>query len=206
MPTRRQTLASGIAIGVTAALPAAARDNPMPDELRRLLERDKNPPVLGNPDGDITLTEFFDYNCGYCRKMAPQIPTLISAEPKLRIAFREWPVFGEGSEFAARAALAARQQDKYWQMHSGLMSMKDRAAEASVLRVARAVGLDIDQLRTDMDSADVSDHINHSFLLGDHMSLVGTPTWIAGDEALFGETSIKELRALIARGRAALAG
>ena len=138
MPTRRQTLALGamIAVAPTLALSqtaTAARPNPMPDELRKSLERDRNAPVLGNPNGDITLTEFFDYNCSFCKRMLPTVQQLISSDPNLRVVFREWPVFGEGSNFAARAALASLHQGKYWQMHAGLMGMRDRAAEPSVM-------------------------------------------------------------------------
>lgn len=205
MPTRRLILASGAALGVIAAVPAlAARDNPMPEELRRALERDPNAPVLGNPKGDITLTEFFDYNCPFCRKMVPTIQKLIASDPGLRVVFREWPVFGEGSEFAARAALASLDQGKYWQVHAGLMAMKDRAAEASVMRVLRGLDLDLDRLRADMDARRVNDHIMRSHELADHMGLVGTPTLIAGDEAVFGQNTLADLQGLVRRARATL--
>ena len=105
MPTRRTLLASAAAF---AALPALAqqRDNPMPEEMRRALEREPTAPVLGNPDGNITLTEFFDYNCPHCKTMLPLMSELVRSDPQLRVVLREWPVFGPGSEFAARASLA----------------------------------------------------------------------------------------------------
>ena len=204
MPTRRQTLALGavlIAAPTLAVAQTANRPNPMPEPLRKALERDPNAPVLGNPKGDITLTEFFDYNCPFCKKIMPKMQQLISADPGLRVVFREWPVFGEGSEFAARAALAALAQGKYWQMHSGLMQMRDRAAEASVMRVVRRLGLDEAKLRADMQSDRVSSHIATSFELADHMSLMGTPTLIAGDDAVFGDQSLEDIKALIAKAR-----
>lgn len=209
MPTRRQALAAGVAL---IALPAAGaaqvatarRPNPMPDALRRAIERDPDAPVLGNPGGDITLTEFFDYNCPHCRTMAPVMRELIGADRRLRVVFREWPVFGEGSVFAARAALAALRQGRYWPMHSGLMAMRGRAAEAPVMRIARSLGLDEARLRRDMESEAVGTHIATSFELAEHMSLIGTPTLIAGDEALFGEQSPGDLRALVARARKTL--
>ncbi|AXC51172.1 DsbA family protein [Paracoccus suum] len=206
MPTRRHALALIAAASGAAALPAAAqRANAMPEELRKALERDPGAPVLGNPDGDITLTEFFDYNCPFCRKMLLTMQKLIGADPKLRVVLHEWPVFGEGSEFAARAALASLQQGKYWQMHSGLLSMSGRAEQASVLRVARKVGLDIPRLEKDMQGEAVSAQIDRSIELADHMGLVGTPTLICGDEAVFGENSLADLQALVARGRKTLA-
>ena len=206
MIPRRLVLSGAAACGIAAALPAGAADrpNPMPEELRRALERDPTAPVLGNPRGDITLSVFFDYNCPHCRKMARPIQELISSDPKLRVVYREWPVFGEGSDFAARASLASLETGKYWQFHTALLAMKDRAAEASVMRVARRVGLDPDALRRGMEAEPVDRHIRLSFQLAEHMGLMGTPTFIAGDEAVFGEQSRADLAALVARGRETL--
>lgn len=208
MHTRRHIIASAAAMGFGAALPGFAqtndRPNPMPEELREALERDANAPVLGNPDGDITLTEFFDYNCPFCRKMVGTVSKLIQSDKQLRVVYREWPVFGEGSEFAARASLASLEQGKYWQFHTALMQMKGRAVEATVMKVAREVGLDEDRLRKDMQASHIDEHISSSFLLADHMGLMGTPMFIAGDEGLFGELSLSELQGLVERARKTL--
>lgn len=205
MPNRRTTLALLAAAVASPALGQSAdRPNPMPEELREALERDRNGIVLGNPNGNVTLTEFFDYNCPFCKKIVPAMQRLIGSDTQLRVVFREWPVFGEGSDFAARAALAALDQGKYWQVHTGLMTMKDRAAEASVMRVVRKLGLDEARLREDMYSDRVEDHIARSFMLAEHMSLIGTPTLIAGDEALFGDQSFEDLTDLVARARKTL--
>ncbi|MGR3199553.1 MAG: DsbA family protein [Paracoccus sp. (in: a-proteobacteria)] len=203
MPTRRLLLASA---GAFAALPVLAqeRSNPMPEELRDALERDPTAPVLGNPDGNITLTEFFDYNCGFCRKMLPVMQQLVTGDPDLRVVYREWPVFGPGSEFAARASLASLPTGKYWRFHAGMLGMRGRAEEASVMRIARDVGLDEAELRERMESDAVAKHISTSFLLADHMGLMGTPTFICGDEAVFGEMTLQEMRDLVARGRRTL--
>lgn len=206
MIPRRLVLTGAAACGIGAALPlrAADRPNPMPEELRDALERDPTAPVLGNPGGDITLSVFFDYNCPHCRKMVGPIQALISSDPKLRVVYREWPVFGQGSDFAARASLASLETGRYWQFHAALMAMKGRAEEASVLRVARRLGLDEGALRRGMGADHVDRHIQLSFQLADHMGLMGTPTFIAGDEAVFGEQSRADLAALVARGRTAL--
>ncbi|PZO66403.1 MAG: Fis family transcriptional regulator [Paracoccus denitrificans] len=180
---------------------AKERANPMPDALRKALERDPTAPVLGNPQGDVTLVEFFDYNCQYCHKMVGTVQQLIGSDNNLRITFREWPVFGSDSEAAARASLASLQQGKYWQMHTGLFNQRGRATEVSAMRVARQIGLDTDKLTRDMQSKQVSDHIATSFELADHMGLEGTPFFIAGDEGTFGAHSIQEMRALIRRAR-----
>lgn len=207
MIARRTALAGGLAaLALPGAAAAAAPDrpNPMPDALRRALERDAGAPVLGNPQGDVTLTEFFDYNCPHCRPMARTVQRLIGADPALRVVFREWPVFGDDSAVAARAALAAWRQGRYWQMHSGLMATKGRATEASAMRLARDLGLDQARLRRDMQSDQVTAHLQTSFDLAEHMGLVGTPTLIAGDEALFGEQTVPAMQALIERARKTL--
>lgn len=208
MPIRRTFLAAGVGALAASALPAIAqtsdRPNPMPDDLRQSLERDPTSPVLGNRDGNITLTEFFDYNCAHCRAVVGRIPELIGADSQLRIAYREWPVFGEGSEFAAAAALASLEQGKYWEFHHALLTMNGRAEEASVMRTARRVGLDETRLRQDIDADHIANHLALSGMLADHMGLMGTPTFICGDEAVFGEMTLTELRALVGRGRKTL--
>ncbi|WP_042251254.1 DsbA family protein [Paracoccus sp. PAMC 22219] len=200
MLTRRFLLASA---GAFAAMPAFAQDraNPMPEELRQALERDPTAPVLGNPQGDITLTEFFDYNCPHCKTMLPVMSDLVRSDPQLRVVLREWPVFGPGSEFAARASLAALPTGNYWRLHAGLLGMRGRAEEATVMRTVRDLGLDEAAIRTGMDGDAVERHITNSHLLGDHMGLMGTPSFICGDEAAFGAMSLEELRALVQRGR-----
>ncbi|WP_207101583.1 DsbA family protein [Paracoccus shandongensis] len=210
MIARRLVLSGAAACAISAALPARAavadpgRPNPMPEELRKSLERDPTAPVLGNPKGDITLSVFFDYNCPHCRKMAGPIGALIASDPRLRVVYREWPVFGEESEFAARASLASLETGRYWQFHTALLAMKDRAAEASVMRVARQLGLDQAALRRGMEAEPVTRHIQLSFQLAEHMGLMGTPTFIAGDEAVFGEQSRADLAGLVGRGRRTL--
>lgn len=118
---------------------AAAAASVLSDN-RDVLENDPNAPVLGNPDGDVTVVEFFDYNCPYCRRVKPEIEALLAEDPNVKLVYREWPILGEGSVFAARAALAAREQGKYEEFHWALMGMQGRAEEASVIRVAEEVG------------------------------------------------------------------
>ncbi|MFE3839028.1 DsbA family protein [Pseudogemmobacter sonorensis] len=196
----RLGLATGLALA-SGAQAGLAEGNPMPEELREAIERQPFSPVLGNARGDVTLTEFFDYNCPHCRTTVPVIRRLIAGDPGLRVVLREWPIFGAGSEFCARASLAALKQRKYWEFHSSLMAIRGRAEEASAMKVAAEVGLDTGRLRRDMDSADVAGHIAQSMALGDHMGLMGTPTFIAGNGGLFGKQSRADLRRLIAQAR-----
>lgn len=188
------------ALGATS-LAQEARGNPMPEDLRKSLERDPTAPVLGNPDGDITLTEFFDYNCPFCRKMVQPMHRLILEDKNLRVVFREWPVFGEDSDFATRASLASLPQEKYWQLHTALFRTKGRVTEDATMKAAREVGLDIPRLERDMAADQVERHITMSYMLAEHMSLVGTPTFIAGDEGAFGGYSLDDLRGLVRRAR-----
>lgn len=202
---RRNFLIAGTGLLILPTMALAARENPMPEELRKVLERDPTAPVLGNPDGDVTLTEFFDYNCPFCRKMVDPIHRLIRSDPNLRVVFREWPVFGADSEDAARASLASLQQGRYWQMHRAMFSIRGKANADTARRAAEKVGLDMARLQRDMQADQVERHITNSFLLADHMGLMGTPSFIAGDEGAFGEYSLDELRGLVQRARETLA-
>lgn len=156
------------------------------NEERDRLEQDPNAIILGNPDGDVTVVEFFDYNCPYCRRVMPEVDALVAQDPNVRLVYREWPILGEGSDFAARAALASRNQGLYEEFHVAMMSMDERAEEASVLRIAREVGLDIEQLRQDMDAPEVDEHIATSMELTRALGFSGTPSFVIGDALIPG--------------------
>ncbi|GAA6162227.1 DsbA family protein [Ruegeria sp. HU-ET01832] len=148
---------------------------------RELLEQDPNAPVIGNPEGDVTVVEFFDYNCPYCKRAAPVVKNVIAGDSDVRVVYREWPILGEGSDFAARAALASRNQGKYEEFHWALMALDGRATEASVLKVVRELGLDEDQLRADMEAPEVDAHIQVSMELARQLGFSGTPSFVIGD-------------------------
>ncbi|MCW3782868.1 DsbA family protein [Defluviimonas salinarum] len=169
---------------------------------RELIERDPNAPVAGNPDGDVTVVEFFDYNCPYCRRAAPEVEALIAADTGIRLVYREWPILGDGSVFAARAALAARAQGKYEEFHKAMMRLNGRAEETSVLRVAAEIGLDIDRLRQDMTAPEVDAHIATSMRLTQALGFQGTPSFVIGETLLAGFAAREELTKLVADSRA----
>ena len=164
------------------------------------LERTRNAPVLGNPNGDVTVIEFFDYNCVYCKRAAEIVKNLIVADKNVRLVFREWPILNKGSMFAARAALASRKQGQYEDMHWALMT-QPRANEVTVLKVAKNLGLDIERLRKDMASADVQSHISLSMKLARSLGITGTPTFVVGDILKPGVISLTDLRKLVAKAR-----
>ncbi|SEO21885.1 DSBA-like thioredoxin domain-containing protein [Paracoccus alcaliphilus] len=199
-PARRRFLRTGIAASILAAggISARAQDNPMPPDLRQALEQEQLGAVLGNPSGDVTLTEFFDYNCPYCRASVPDIRQLIWEDPRLRVVLREWPVLGAASLYCARASLASLRQQKFWQFHAGLMGIEGQADDKSALAVAEVVGLDRNRLRADMEGIVIARQIEHSWILAEKMGLAGTPTFIAGDFGAFGKQSLDELRSMIA--------
>lgn len=161
---------------------------------RLLLEQDPNAPVLANADGDVTIVEFFDYNCPYCRRVKPTVEDLIEADPGVRIVYREWPILGDGSVFAARAALASREQGLYEEFHWALMGMEGRAEERSVLMVAREVGLDVQQLRLDMEAPEVEEHIETSMRLAELLGVTGTPAFIIGNSLIPGAVGLEVLQ------------
>lgn len=160
-------------------------------------------PVMGNARGDVVLVEFSDYNCGFCRKSAPEVTAFLKSDPGVKLVVHEIPIFGEGSHHAARAALAARAQGKYPQFHRALMAMRGRAEEASVLRVAREVGLDVARLQRDMEAPEITARIERSLQLADEIGLVGTPSFVVGDRAVFGYLPRADLAELVAEARAA---
>jgi protein-disulfide isomerase len=172
------------------------------DENWSLLSDASNAAVIGNPDGDVTIVEFFDYNCPYCRRVKPEISALREQDGDIRFVYREWPILGEGSVFAARAALASRQQGKYEDFHWALMEMTGRAERATVLQVAEEVGLDTDQLLSDMEAPAVEDHIAISMQLAQKLGISGTPTFVLRDAVRPGLVSADELAEEVARLRA----
>jgi protein-disulfide isomerase len=180
---------------------AAARANLA--ALRDTLENDPNAVVLGNPDGDVTIVEFFDYNCPYCRNAKSELAAVLAADPNVRVVLREWPILGEGSVFAARAALAARAQGQYPAFHAALMNMQGRAEEQSVIRVAQSLGLDIDQLRRDMDAPEILAHVQTSQNMGRALGFTGTPSFVIGDAVAPGMIGSDQIAAMIAQARAA---
>ena len=168
---------------------------------RDRLERDPNAPVIGNPQGDVTVVEFFDYNCPYCRRAAQDVQALIAADVDVRVVYREWPILGEESVFAARAALAARKQGQYEAFHWAMMQIKGRANEASVMKVAADLGMDTDRLRADMDAPEIEEHIATSMDLARLLGFNGTPSFVIGDTPAPGLIPLEELQRLVALAR-----
>ena len=164
---------------------------------------DPSSPVSGNRNGNVTLVEFFDYNCPYCKLMAPVMTQAEKADPQLRVVYKEFPILGPGSMFAAKAALAADRQGKYVAFHRALYQVRGPVDEAKVLDTAKAVGLDLDRLKTDMKDLKIGAIIEKDEGLARALRITGTPGFVIGDKVFTGATDLKSLQTVIASARSA---
>jgi protein-disulfide isomerase len=147
--------------------------------------------VLGNPEGKVTLVEFSDYGCTYCRLSIPDVKALIAANPDLRVVVREWPIF-DGSEAAARMALAAAEQGKYQAFHDAMFA-HGPPSEGSMAVAGRAAGLDMDRARAFMASPQVEFELGKNQELARQLGFEGTPSWVAGKRLFFGAVGRERL-------------
>ena len=142
--------------------------------------------VAGNPDGDVSVVEFFDYNCGYCKRALPDVVKLVDNDSKVRVVLKELPIFGEDSEAAAKAALAAHKQGKYFEMHQKLFTEPGKADKEKALRIAGELGLDTAQLEKDMADPEVQRSLDEAKELAQKLGLQGTPLYLIGDRVIPG--------------------
>lgn len=135
-------------------------------------------PVAGNVNGNVNLVEFFDYQCSHCKRMAPIIQQLITSDKDLRVIFKQMPIFGDVSEFAAKAALAADKQGKYFAFHEALMHVNGKLTQDKVMKIARSVKLNRKRLRRDMKRPEIADEIKANMKLAENIGIMGTPAFI----------------------------
>jgi protein-disulfide isomerase len=165
------------------------------------LLRDPASPVGGNPQGDVTLVEFSDYNCPYCRRVAPVLAEAEAADPMLRIVYKEIPILGPDSVYAAKAALAADRQGKYMAFHRALMSAKGVAAEGLILAIAAKLGLDVARLKADVEDPAIQAAIDRNLALSRALRITGTPSFVVGSEIARGAIDLEAMQALIREAR-----
>lgn len=165
------------------------------------LERDPASPVWGNADGDVTLVEFFDYRCPYCKQVVPSVKALLAEDKQLRIVLKEFPVLGKESVAASRAALAAQRQGKYDAFHEALMSHRGQLTEDAVMRIAGSVGLDAEKLAADMSRPEIEAQLRKNYELAQALEIRGTPAFIIGGELIPGAVDVGTLRRKIAEAR-----
>ena len=161
--------------------------------------------TIGNPQGDVTLVEFFDYNCGYCRRALSDMLSLMKDDPNLRVVLKEFPVLGPGSVEAAQVAVAVRMQDKtgkkYLEFHQKLLGGRGQADKNRALAVAKDVGLDMSRIEKDMASDEVRATIDENLKVADLLGLNGTPSYIVGDEVVVGAVGLDALKSKVGAAR-----
>jgi protein-disulfide isomerase len=155
-------------------------------------------PVGGNPRGKVTLVEFFDYRCPYCKETQPALEKLAAQDPELRLVYKEFPILGPVSVTAAHAALAAARQGKYEAFHRAMMEVRGNLAEDTVFRVAKSVGLDVAQLQRDMAAPSIAAAVEANMKLADALDINGTPAFVIGDRVVPGAVDMAGLKKLVA--------
>ena len=160
------------------------------------LFHNENDAVVGNPDGNVTMVEFFDYNCGYCKRSVADVIRLTEEDKNLRVVMKEFPILSEGSMIASRAALASRQQGKYWEFHLALMAASGPIDnEAKVMSIAAEAGLDVAKLKADMlaDADTIEKSINSNRALAQSLGINGTPAFVIDDTLVPGAMPYEQL-------------
>jgi protein-disulfide isomerase len=208
-PSRREAIGlmgAGATLLGTAAMPRTALAHDDDAVLTEaLVLRDPDIPAAGNPDGDISIVEWFDYNCPYCRKIAPEIAQVVQDDGKVRLVLKDWPILGEVSKITARMALAAKYQDKFMQAHEAMIGVSSRLTEARARELVAEKGIDMDRLNRDLTTnAKAIDAIlarNHA--QAEAFGFRGTPSFIVGKFRVPGILTMAEFEMVIKDARKA---
>lgn len=164
--------------------------------MRAELEADKASPVAGNAKGDVTVVQFYDYNCGYCKKVAPSVVELMKRDPGVRVVYKEFPILSEQSLFASKAALAAQRQGKFTEFHFALMT-SPRADEATIKSISQKLKLDYNKLQKDMKDPAWDAELQKNHRQGSALNINGTPAFIIGDRLIPGAADVNQLIGLV---------
>jgi protein-disulfide isomerase len=180
----------------------AARKRTITDQAKLLFNSPRQV-VLGNPDGDVTLVEFFDYNCGFCKRAMGDLVKLLDTDKNLRVVMKEFPVLGKASFDAAKVSIAVSLQspEKYAEFHMKLLRAPGQAGSTKALAVAKSVGIDMDQLRKDMRSPEINATVEEVYALAEGLGLTGTPSYVVGTNVVFGAVGYAELKRKINEAR-----
>ena len=197
---------AGLMAIAIATLSAAALGEGFDDTLSRdAVLRDPEIPVLGNPQGDLTVVEYFDYQCPYCKKYAPEIAQVVRDDGKIRLVLKDWPIFGVVSKFAAQLALAAKYQNKYQEAHEALIGAKEKLSDANVSELLAKAGVDVEKAKQDLQAHQktIEDVLVHNNAQADAFGFQGTPGFIIGFFRVPGVVEMKVFKQIIADARAA---
>lgn len=172
---------------------------------RDAIYRDPGLPVAGNPKGDVTVVEFMDYNCPYCKKASAEIAKLIAADPNVKVVFQEFANLHPTSDAVARVAIAANRQGRYYELHRALMDAKGPLTEARAFEIAGKLGLDLAQLKRDAAAETAKATISKAKALAAKLGIEGTPMFLIGDQYISGvpDDFADQLKRLVAEVRKA---
>ena len=165
------------------------------------LLNDPDSPVSGNPAGDVTVVEFFDYRCGYCKRAAPALTQLQQSDARVRVVYKDFPILGETSELAAKAALASNLQGKHRAFHEALLATKDDLTKEQLFHIAQDTGLDVTRLDRDLSRPEWQSTIERNRILAKTLGISGTPAFIVGNDLVPGAVDLKTLQELVAHKR-----
>jgi protein-disulfide isomerase len=168
---------------------------------RAEIERDEGSFVAGNPNGNISLVEFFDYRCSYCKRSHDVVQELLEQDGNIRFVYKEFPILGPDSVLASQAALASRKQGKYLDFHNALMTSRGALNRARIMEIAEDTGVDVDRLATDMKDPEIVAIISRNNALARRLDIGGTPAFIIGDQLLAGAADIGRFKTLVAEAR-----
>lgn len=178
----------------------AARDDALVAQYLSELQDDGFSWVGGNPDGDITIVEFMDYRCGYCRRAAPEITKLLEDDSNIRLVIKEFPILGEASLIASRFAVATKQvagDDAYKAIHDALIAMRGEPNDVTLRRIANGLDLDADAIFAQMDTSDVTNTLTRTRALAQNMQISGTPSFVLDQELLRGYLPAAQMQLMI---------
>ena len=157
--------------------------------------------VAGNPAGDVTIVEFFDYRCGYCKRSFEPLMDFVKKDGNVRLVLKEFPILGPSSLEAAKAAMAAKKQDRYMEMHAGLYAHKGDLDSAAIDAIAKKAGLDVTQMRKDMEDPAFADQVSRTYRLAEALGIDGTPAFVAGGAVFPGMADEERLEQMVANAR-----
>ena len=208
--TRRQTL--GL-FGLGAAMlgigsgPALAEDTEEKVLTEAMVLRDPDIPVAGNPNGDISIVEWYDYNCPYCRKVAPELRQVVEDDGKVRLVLKDWPILGPVSAVAARMALAAKYQDKFVQAHDAMIGVSSKLTEPRIYELLAGAGVDVDRARKDLatNARAIDGMLARNNETAEGLGFRGTPSFIVGKFRVPGVLTMDQFEQVIADARKAKA-
>lgn len=166
------------------------------------LENDGYSYVAGNPTGDVTIVEFFDYRCGYCKRAYGDLMKTVEEDGNIRLVLKEFPILGEDSVLATRAAIAAEKQNKYMEFHDNLMKVRGGLSKGRIMQIAAESGLNTDQLLKDIDDEEISVKIQKTYQLANSLNITGTPAFVIGGELAAGAIPASTMKEMVAAARA----